>query len=315
MRGRIFDIKKFAVHDGPGIRSTLFLKGCPLSCIWCHNPEGIKLGINLWFFDNKCIRCGSCTAVCPKNALTLNISEKPAITINHELCDNCGLCTEECPTKAISFDGWEIDADEAVGELMQDQIFYQKSGGGITLSGGDPLLQHKFSLEVLKKCREKGVHTAIETSMYADDKIFKSFFDYVDLFIVDLKLFDNEEHKKYTGTDNSIIHSNFKNLIKAGKNILVRIPLIPGITATDENIRSIGAFVYSISPETEVELINFNPLAENKYRLMGGNHKFLQVMKPYSEEQLDHFYSILSGIGINTKRETSLSIIKTERGE
>ena len=315
MKGRIFDIKKFAVHDGPGIRSTLFLKGCPLNCIWCHNPEGIRNRKSLWFFENKCIGCRSCIEVCPCDALSENPDGKPFIIIDYDTCDNCGSCTEECPTKAISFDSWEVDVDEAVEELLQDRVFYRKSGGGITLSGGDPLFQHEFSREVLKKCREAGVHTAIETSMYAKQEIFESFFDLVDLFIVDLKILDNDMHKKYTGTENGIIHSNFKRLVEENKNILVRIPLIPGITATDDNIRSIGEFVYSLSPGTEMELINFNPLAENKYRLMGEEHDYLKEMQPYSEEELDHFYSLLTEIGIGVRRETSISMIKTEKGE
>ncbi len=315
MKGLIFDLKKFAVHDGPGIRSTLFLKGCPLNCIWCHNPEGIRKTKNLWFFDSKCIDCGTCIAVCPRKALSRNKKDRPVIIIDHDACDLCGLCTEECPTKAICFDSWEVEADQAVEELLQDRLFYEKSGGGVTLSGGDPTVQYKFSLEVLKKCKEAGVHTAIETSMYAKEAIFRSFFDVVDLFIVDLKIFNNEDHKKYTGTDNSLIHSNFRILVEEEKNLLVRIPLIPGITATDANIADIGSFVHSVSAEVEIELINFNPLAENKYRLIGKDHEFLTVMKPYTEEELDHFYSILSKIGIRTKRESAISMIQTGKGE
>ena len=311
MKGKIFDIKKFAIHDGPGIRTTLFLKGCPLNCIWCHNPEGISSSMNLWFFNSKCIGCGSCIASCPKNALSRDNPEESSIIIDHQKCDKCGICTEVCPTKAISFDGWEIDVDEAVKNLLQDRLFYEKSGGGITLSGGDPMFQHEFSKAVLKECKAAGVHTAIETSMYAKEEIFESFFEFVDLFIVDLKIFDEAKHREYTGTGNKLIHANFKKLIENRRDMLVRIPLIPEITTTAENLKAIAAFVYSLSPDTEIELINFNPLAENKYRLMGKKHEYLTVMKPYTENELDEFYAVLSEQGIKTKRETNVSIIET----
>ncbi len=311
MKGRIFDIKKFAIHDGPGIRTTLFLKGCPLNCIWCHNPEGISSSMNLWFFNSKCIGCGSCIEACPENALSRGKPGESSIIIDYQKCNNCGICTEICPTKALSFDGWEIDVDEAVKELLQDRLFYEKSGGGITLSGGDPMLQHEFSKAVLKKCKDAGVQTAIETSMYAKEEIFESFFGLVDLFIVDLKIFNDEKHREYTGTGNQLIHSNFKKLIETKQNMLVRIPLIPEITTTADNLKAIGSFVYNLSPETEIELINFNPLAENKYRLMGKEHEYLTVMKPYTEDELDGFYAILSEQGIKTKRETNVSMIET----
>jgi len=307
VRGKVFDIKKFAIHDGPGIRSTLFLKGCPLKCIWCHNPEGIEDRINLWYFERKCIQCDSCLSVCPNQALTKGTEGEPYIKIDHEKCDVSGACVKACPTTALTFDSSEMDVDEAVEKLLQDQIFYNQSGGGITISGGDPLYQYKYSLEVLKKCKEQGVHTAIETCMYAKKEILQSFIGSVDLFIVDLKLFNDSEHRKYTGTGNELILSNFKMLVESDQDILVRIPLIPRITTGDENIRSIGRFVRDVSRETEIEFINFNPLAENKYRLMGREYEFLSEMKSYSKSEMDHFYSILEEENVKCKRETAVS--------
>ncbi|MGL1892693.1 MAG: glycyl-radical enzyme activating protein [Spirochaetaceae bacterium] len=307
MKGNVFDIKKFAVHDGPGIRSTLFLKGCHLNCIWCQNPEGIKNQINLWYFERKCIQCNLCLNVCPNQALTLGKENESYISINHNKCDNNGACVNVCPTTALTFDGYEMEVDEAVEKLLQDKAFYDKSGGGITISGGDSLYQYKFSRAVLEKCKEHGVHTAIETCMYAKKEIFESFIGLVDLFIVDLKLFDENEHFKYVGTGNELILSNFKSLANNKQNILVRIPLIPGITAKEKNIRSICRFVFQNSPGTEMELINFNPLAQNKYRLMGKDYDFMKKMKPYTREELDCFYSILKEEGIGAKRETDVS--------
>lgn len=307
MKGLVFDIKKFAIHDGPGIRSTLFLKGCPLKCIWCHNPEGIENKISLWYFEKKCIQCNSCIQVCPNSALSAGKEGEPYISINRYNCDNNSACVEACPTRALTFDAYELDADEAVEKLLQDQIFYEQSGGGITISGGDPLYQHEFSKSVLKKCREAGVHTAIETSMFARSEIFLSFFELVDLFIVDLKIFDDLEHKKYTGTGNELIMSNFRSLVEMNQNVLVRIPLIPGITASEKNIRDIALFVKEVSPDMEIELINFNPLAENKYRLMGREYEFLSEMKPFTQIELDAFNSILEEAGIRVVKETAVS--------
>ncbi len=199
MKGLVFDIKKFAIHDGPGIRSTLFLKGCPLKCVWCHNPEGLENRKHLWYFENKCIKCGSCISVCPNNALSKGENGEPFIRIDNTHCDNSSFCVEACPTRALTFDSYELEVDEAVEKLLQDRVFYQQSGGGITISGGDPLFQGEFSRAVLQRCRDNGVHTAIETCMYAKEELFRSFFDLVDLFIVDLKIFNEADHIKYTG--------------------------------------------------------------------------------------------------------------------
>ncbi|NQT59859.1 MAG: glycyl-radical enzyme activating protein [Bacteroidetes bacterium] len=299
MKGLIFDIKKFAVHDGPGIRTTLFLKGCPLSCVWCHNPEGIKNTINLWYFENKCITCRSCLDSCPAEALSEGTDGSPFIIIDRAKCTNCGICVEKCPTEALVFDSYELTIDETVRILLQDRAFYERSGGGITISGGDPLFQHRFSTEVLRVCRSKGVHTAIETSLQADPAILQEFIGVVDLFIVDVKIMDPVNHKRYIGRDNQLILSNFQYLAEKGENILVRIPLIPELTAFEENLREIGRFVHKTAPHVSIELINYNPLAVNKYRLLGLDTDFLQKMKPFNDEKLNEFSHILYEEGIS----------------
>jgi glycyl-radical enzyme activating protein len=304
----VFDVKKFAVHDGPGIRTTLFLKGCPLKCLWCHNPEGISSDITLWYFENKCINCHTCLKSCPQDALSAGTEVSPSIIIDHEKCNNCGICVDKCPTGALAFDGYEMDSDKAVDLLLQDEVFYKQSQGGITISGGDPLFQHEFCRDVLTKCRDRGIHTAIETSMQSTVEILESFIGLVDLFIVDLKIFNEKEHKRYIGAGNRLIFSNFKFLVEKNQNLLVRIPLIPGITATEENLRSIARFVADNSEGMSIELINFNPLAINKYRLMGAENMQLQNMKPFSETELENFYSILETEGITAVKETSVSI-------
>lgn len=304
MIGHIIDIKKFTLHDGPGIRSTVFLKGCPLRCVWCHNPEGLEKKISLWYFENKCIKCHKCISACPNNALS--VSEKPHIAINKEKCTNAGKCVEVCPTTALCFDGKEVSSQDVVKVLVEDKAFYQQSGGGITISGGDPLYQSDFSLEILKASKRENIHTAIETCMYSKREVLEKFIDCVDLFIVDLKLFDSSDHEKCTGVRNEIIKSNFKYLVSQKADILVRIPLIPGITATKENIKSISAFVNNTNKSVSIELMNYNPLAENKYRLMGKTYKEIKGMKPLSENELDILYQIVSNGGITIIRETKI---------
>ncbi len=298
MTGRVFDIKKFALHDGPGIRTTLFPKGCPLNCIWCHNPEGIRNEVHLWYFENSCIRCRSCIEACPVHALSVSEESSPFIRIDRNLCNTCGICTETCPTNALSLDSSDMTADEAVAKLLQDREFYTQSGGGITISGGDPLFQHEFALEVLRSCREEQVHTAIETSMQTDWTILERFLRYVDLFIVDIKIYDPVMHRTYTGKNNTRILENFRLLARSGAELLVRIPLIPGITATEENLGDIARFVRGEAPEVPIELINFNPLASNKYRLMGLEHTALKQMEPFSEGRLAEFLRVVEEEGV-----------------
>ncbi|MDA3811183.1 MAG: glycyl-radical enzyme activating protein [Spirochaetaceae bacterium] len=210
-----------------------------------------------------------------------------------------------CPTGALAFDGYEIESIEAMEILLQDEAFYNQSQGGITLFGGDPLFQHEFCRDVLAKCRDRNIHTAIETSMQSTWEILESFIGLVDLFIVDLKFINSEEHKKYIGTHNNLILSNFKLLADKKQNVLVRIPLIPGITATEENLRAIARFVSDNSEGIKIELINFNPLAVNKYRLLGRENEKLQAMKPFSESELKKFFAILESEGISIIKETS----------
>lgn len=305
MNGNIIDIKKFTVHDGPGIRSTVFLKGCPLRCAWCHNPEGIQSKINLWYFEKKCIRCNRCVSACNNHALGAEDSI-PHIRIDREKCANAGDCVEACPTGALCFDGRTVSHEYVVDVLLADKVFYEQSGGGITISGGDPLFQPEFSLEILKACKNQGIHTAIETSMYAKSETIKEFLKYVDLFIVDIKIFDLNEHKRYTGVDNTLIKSNFKLIASEKDGVLVRIPLIPGITATRENVRQIAKFVYETKMSIPIELMNFNVLAENKYRLMGKENGIIKGMKPLTETELDQLYQVISEEGIRIVRETKV---------
>ena len=303
MDGNIIDIRRFTLHDGYGIRSTVFLKGCGLRCAWCHNPEGIENSIGLWYLPSQCIHCRSCLGACPENALSAEEGEGPAILINRRRCTLCGRCVEACPAAALSFDGQRLSAEAVVEILLRDREFYLQSGGGVTISGGDPLVQHRFAAEILGGCRSAGVHTAIETCLQGTWDVIESFLPVTDLFIVDLKLADAQMHREYTGQDNSLIRENYRRLAGVAPDMLTRIPLIPRVTALPENIRAIAGFIQGCNPGGRVELINFNPLAPNKYRLMNRDQEFFRGMAPLNAEALAELNSLLEAEGLTTVRE------------
>ena len=293
MTGTVFDIKRFAIHDGPGIRTSVFLKGCPLNCVWCQNPEGIPLAPVLWYFNSKCITCSDCVKSCPVDALTDRGPDPNFIRIDHDKCNLCGICTEVCPTSALSITGEERSTEWVVDELLKDRVFYEKSGGGITLTGGDPLYQHEFSLSILKAIKEYGIHTAVETAMFSSEEILLSLIPYTDLFLVDIKILDNDLHMKYTDVENRVIKSNFESLADRAENIIVRVPLIPGYTARSENIIGIRDYVSSVREDILVELLNFNPLARDKYRILGKQYPHFKTNSSYSEEEMRVFNALV----------------------
>ena len=267
--GRIFKIKRFSVHDGPGIRTSVFLKGCPLRCVWCHSPEGIGSDISIWFNTNTCISCGRCVKACPENALSMSGGSEPMIEIDRSLCRVTGDCVKVCPSNAMQFTGVLTSPEEVVSEIVKDLAFYKSSGGGVTLTGGEPLFQPDFAFEILNTCRGKQIHTAIETSLFADNAAVKRITSVTDLFIADLKIFDPLMHNKFTGESNEIIKENFAFLAGSGKNIIVRIPLVSKVTDTTENRMAILEYVKSFRKQIPVEFIEFNPLAVNNYKRLG----------------------------------------------
>ena len=257
------------MHDGPGIRTSVFLKGCPLNCVWCHSPEGISNENTIWYDMKVCIACGECVRVCRKNALKLMMDSDSHIAVDRKLCNNNGDCVKICPTGAIQFTGTEMSVARVISEIEKDLVFYRESGGGVTLTGGEPLFQPDFSLEILKECRKRNIHTAIETSLFCDTEVLKAVADYVDLFLIDLKIFNREMHIRYTGKSNEMIKDNFRFLAESGRNIIVRIPMIEGITDSEENKNAIVEYVTDIDSSIPVEYIPYNPLAENNYRKLG----------------------------------------------
>ena len=289
--GIIFDLKRFAVHDGAGLRSTLFLKGCSLHCPWCQNPEGISPQPVLWHNPQACLRCGNCVVVCPTKALSLT----DRIHVNREACNCCGKCVDVCPAAAMEIIGRTVTAREAADMLMRDQVFFGPDGG-VTLSGGEVLVQWEFAYEVLEICRKAGADTAIETCLLAPRSVIEAIMPVVDHFLIDIKFLDPVLHQRYLGTDNQQILENYPYLVSRKADVLVRTPMIPGYTATEDNIRAIARYISQSDPDAKYELLNFNPLCRSKYDALEQNYPV--DGGPLSANELDVFYNILEQEGI-----------------
>lgn len=291
MTGVIFDLKRFAVHDGGGLRTTLFLKGCPLRCPWCQNPEGIERKSMLWHNPVVCLKCGSCVPACPQNALRLD----DRIHVDRDRCIVCGKCADVCPAAAMSCTGERVTAEEAAARLLRDRVFFGENGG-VTLSGGEVLAQWEFAREVLAICKEAGADTAIETCLLASREAVEALLPVVDHFIADIKYLDGEIHRDVVGADNAQILENFRFLAERGADLLVRTPLIPGYTATEENIRAIARFLRGIDPAIKYELLNFNPLCRSKYSAMEQDYPVSGGA--LSEAELETFRAIAAEEGL-----------------
>ncbi len=263
MEGLIFDIKKYAIHDGAGIRTTIFLKGCPLHCPWCHNPEGIKPQTEITISPGRCIHCEHCLHACERGALK---SRNDIIALDPEKCDLCGACLDVCCSRAIERVGRYITVEQAVEEIEKDRVFYEESGGGVTLSGGEPLMQPQFAISLLRACKLRGIHTVLDTCGYADPEILQEVSEFVDLFLFDIKIMDEEKHKHYTGVSNQQIFCNLRTLSQKGKTIHIRIPVIPGITDDEGNIQMLGTFLAPLQHIDKISLLPYHRAWLTKHR-------------------------------------------------
>lgn len=298
LRGRVFDIKRFALHDGPGIRTTVFLKGCPLACTWCQNPEGIPLKKMVVYHPEQCIRCEQCVTACPNGAITTRPGERRFIHIDRTRCDCDGTCIEACPTRALRWDSTEYTAEQLLREVERDEVFYRNSGGGVTLSGGEPLSQAPFARKLLELCKAAGLHTAIETTLQTTPTVLTGMLPVVDLFLTDIKLWDPEQHRRYTGVDNGIILENVRFLAGKGAHMLVRVPLIPETTTSRENIAAIARFVGALPGGHALELINFNPLAAGKYEMLERPYPYARYTSPLPEEDVEELRCLVRAEGV-----------------
>jgi len=262
-RGLIFDIKRYAIHDGPGIRTTVFFKGCPLHCPWCHNPEGQGLDPELSFNKTRCLRgCSECIKICPKDALSRVNHD---ILIDREKCDLCGDCAPVCPTEALEIIGRELSVEDIMEEIEKDRVFYEESAGGVTFSGGEPLAQLEFLNSVLDKCKKKGLHTVLDTCGYVPYDDLEEIAKKINLFLYDFKLIDDKKHQEAIGVSNKLIIENLKKLSEMGSKIVVRIPIIEGVNDADENITRTAKFIASLPGIKEISLLPYHKGGRQKY--------------------------------------------------
>jgi len=295
--GLIFDVQRYSIHDGPGIRTTVFFKGCPLRCWWCHNPEGIDSGKELMYFEYKCLHCGTCAHVCPMGAIEFD----GIPIIRRSMCIACGSCSAACPSDALKLIGKEYTVGELMKEIERDVLYFDNSGGGVTFSGGEPLYQHEFLLEVLKECKKIDIHRTLDTSGFAPQEVLASVADYVDLFLYDLKLIDEKEHIKYTGVSNAQIKENLRFLVDYGraKDVIIRFPVIPEITDTADNVEALAEFISSIKGLKEIDLLPFHDISE-KYNRLDKDYK-MTVHKSPSRERLMEIKRKFEAIGLYVK--------------
>lgn len=288
-RGRIFNIQRFSIHDGEGIRTIVFFKGCPLRCIWCCNPESQNMDPEVLFLKDKCIGCMNCVKQCPLGCME----------IDRENCKKCGACARVCPSSAKRISGSDMTVDEVVNEIEKDRVFYNNSGGGVTLSGGEPLMQAEFAAAVLKKSHLHGLHTAIETSAFASTEEFLSVLEHVDEVFLDLKHMDTKKHKALTGAGNEQILENARKAAKSGKKVTFRIPLIPDCNDEEENIRKTGQFVASIgNGNTYIEILPYHRLGEMKFEWLDKVYELSEAKEP-PKETIAAYNKLLADCGCN----------------
>ena len=295
--GRIFDVRRFSTHDGGGIRTTVFFKGCPLRCAWCHNPEGIDFGRRPLWFAGKCIGCGGCVELARFGGVRRT---ETGIAVDPAAEEDWDAILDACPTGALRWDSRDVRVDELMELIRRDMPFYAHGGGGATLSGGDPLMQADFARELLLRCREEGVHTAIETELHAPEEAVQAVLPLVDLIYADLKLLDGGLHRQWAGVGNERILSNLEALLTGplSERLILRTPLIPRITATEENLRAIAAWLARRNSAVRWELLNYNPLAAAKYPLVGREYSLQENLPRFSAEQMEAFAELARSAGV-----------------
>jgi pyruvate formate lyase activating enzyme len=291
--GFIFDIKRYAIHDGPGIRTTVFFKGCPLHCLWCHNPESLSFKAQLMYRANRCIACGQCVQACPEKAIQ---PREDGISILWPRCTACGACVTVCPGGALELVGKKMTVSQVMQEISKDILFYDQSGGGVTFCGGEPLAQPEFLVALLKQCRKLNIHTTIDTSCYAKREILCDIVDMTDLFMCDIKHPDSAKHKEFTGVENTIILDNIQYLSDKGRSILIRIPFIPGFNDQPETIENIGKLVKQMKNIHQIDLLPYNSGGWHKSERIGLDYTLQNIREP-NDTTMESYAGILRKMG------------------
>lgn len=296
----IFDIKRYAIHDGPGIRLTVFFKGCPLSCVWCHNPEGIAVRKEKLYTRKKCIGCETCVRACPRRALSF---ASEGIATNSALCTVCGTCADVCPALAMEISGQEYSAERLMEEIEKETLFMDRSKGGVTFCGGEPLMQPDYLLHVLRLCGERNIHRAVDTTLYARPEVVGRIVPHTDLFLIDLKLMDSDKHRRYCGVPNELILSNIRKIAGAGKDFRIRIPLIEGINADEGNLRCAALFIAGLpGGGKKVDLLPYHDIGKGKHEKLGTKYNPDAVpMSAPSRSVQERAVSIFREQGIEVK--------------
>ncbi|MBR5011215.1 MAG: glycyl-radical enzyme activating protein [Clostridia bacterium] len=293
MTGKILNTKRFEIHDGPGMRTTLFLKGCPLRCKWCHNPESFKSASELAYYAHKCIGCGACASVCPMEAHTFSDGVH---TFDVAKCTACGKCVDACPKEALMLFGKEVTPAEILPVLLEDKIFFDESNGGVTISGGEPLMQPQFCKELLSFLKENGISTALDTSLYAKREALDKVLELVDIFLIDIKAIDPAIHKSCTGVSNEIILDNLRYIDSLGKKYEIRIPFVPSENGGE--IEKIADFITTLKNADRVKLLAYHDLSRTKYSALALDYTMGDA-KPPSRDEYEAAYETLKSRGIN----------------
>lgn len=294
--GIIFDIARYSTHDGPGIRTTVFFKGCPLRCVWCHSPEGQSPAPQLVFRPDRCIHCFSCIEVCPHHAIAL-IDGSPMVL--GDRCEFSGECVRICQSGAREIAGKKITVGDLMQEIEKDTIFYDESSGGITFSGGEPFMQPAFLRSLLELCKERRIHTAVETCGFVDSAILLDISPHPDLYLYDLKIIDDGKHRSLTGVSNKKILENLRKLSRSHGHITIRFPVIPGVNDSDQDISQFGEFVSSIEVDG-VDILPYHKLGMEKYKRLGVRYRLAEIQPPTSEE-MTGIAETLRGFGLSVR--------------